>query len=115
MASSLRTALELEPGHQGATLALASLLIDKGETDEAVTLLGRIPETAESRHLLALARLKAKGEDRLGDVTARLDQLLDQVKADQAARQEFLDILEALGPEDPRTARYRREFTSRIF
>jgi putative thioredoxin len=37
------------------------------------------------------------------------------VKGDDAARQEFLDLLELLGPEDPRTGAYRRQLTSRLF
>jgi putative thioredoxin len=41
--------------------------------------------------------------------------LLDQVKADDAARQEFVDLLELLGPDDPRTGSYRRQLTSRLF
>src|ERR1700761_8692643 len=62
--ASLRRALELEPASSDVILALAGLLIAEGGVsadgtrgkDEAVALLARIPETAESRHLLALAR-----------------------------------------------------------
>ena len=41
--------------------------------------------------------------------------LLGQVRDDEAARQEFVDILEVMGPDDPRTAHYRRQLTSRLF
>jgi putative thioredoxin len=41
--------------------------------------------------------------------------LLDQVKDDEDARQEFVDLLEVLGPDDPLTARYRRALTARLF
>ena len=34
--------------------------------------------------------------------------LLDRVKDDDDARQQFVDILELMGPDDPRTADYRR-------
>ena len=44
---SLRRALELEPDHPAACAALARILVDRGEPDEALTLLARIPETAE--------------------------------------------------------------------
>ena len=44
-----------------------------------------------------------------------LDALLDRVKDDEAARQRFLDLLEVLGPDDPRTAGYRKQLTSRLF
>ena len=37
------------------------------------------------------------------------------MKDDDAARQEFVDLLELMGPDDPRTAQYRRQLTSRLF
>src|SRR5262245_59436030 len=53
--SSLRAALDLEPGHERAVVALAELLVEKGQGDEALALLERIPETAETRRVAALA------------------------------------------------------------
>jgi putative thioredoxin len=117
--ASLRAALELEPGHVEAVVALAELLVKQARpesTEEALSLLARIPETAETRRVAALARM---GGDPVlvtsGDVESRLDALLDKVKADEVARQQFVDLLEVLGPEDPRTAPYRRALTSRLF
>src|SRR5271166_2290535 len=55
--ASLRRALELEPDHAAAIEGLASILIDRGEAAEALTLLGRLPETESSRTLAARARL----------------------------------------------------------
>jgi putative thioredoxin len=49
------------------------------------------------------------------DATAVLDALLDRVRDDEDARQEYLDLLEALGPDDPRTLRYRKALSSRLF
>lgn len=49
------------------------------------------------------------------DVTGLLDALLERVHDDEAARQEFVDLLETLGPDDPRTASYRRALASRLF
>jgi putative thioredoxin len=49
------------------------------------------------------------------EIPARLDELLDSVKGDDAARQQFVDLLELLGPDDPRTADYRRKLTARLF
>ena len=37
------------------------------------------------------------------------------MKADDDARQEFVDILELMGPDDPRTADYRRKLTAHLF
>jgi putative thioredoxin len=117
--SSLRRALELEPANEKAVLGLAALLVEKGGADnrgDALALLARIPETAEVRRIAALARV---GEEINGDggrdVEAKLDGLLDQVKDDEDARQEFLDLLEVLGADDPRTARYRKALTARLF
>jgi putative thioredoxin len=48
-------------------------------------------------------------------VGAVLDELLERVRDDEAARQEFLDLLETLGPEDPRTSSYRKSLAARLF
>jgi putative thioredoxin len=109
---SLRKALELEPGHHDATVALADLLVERGENDEALRLLDTIPDTTATRHVAARART---GGDELSDVDARLDALLERVRDDEEARQQFLDLLELLGPDDPRTASYRKALTSRLF
>lgn len=108
---SLRKALELQPDHEGAVIALASLLVKRGENEEALELLKRVPETPEVRHVAALARVGSPPTD----VDARLDQLLERVKTDDAARQEFLDLLETLDPEDPRRGSYRRALATRLF
>ena len=49
------------------------------------------------------------------DVGTLLDGLLERVKDDPDARQEFLDLLETLGPDDPRTLGYRKALSSRLF
>ena len=113
---SLRKALELEPGHAGAVVALAELLVEGGANDEALALLGRVPETAEVRRVAALARVgAAAAANDEGDVESRLQRLLDRVKHDEGARQEFVDLLEVLGPDDPRTPAYRRALASRLY
>ena len=113
---ALRAALDLQPDHAGAVVALAELLVGSGSTDEALALLARIPETAEVRRVAALARMGGSAGVPSGDdVSSKLDALLERVKGDEVARQEFLDLLEVLGPEDPRTLRYRRAMTSRLF
>jgi putative thioredoxin len=111
----LRRALQLEPDHPVAVPALAALLIARGDTDEAVTLLGRVPETPDARRLLAEARLAGRADVAGADPASLLDGLLDRVKDDPDARQEFLDLLETLGPDDPRTLGYRKALASRLF
>jgi len=114
--ASLRQALELQHDHPVAVVALAELLAGRGLGEEALALLTRVPETAESRRVAALARLGQNG-DAGGDgpLDARLDALLDRVKDDDDARREFVDLLEMLGADDPRTPRYRRALASRLY
>jgi putative thioredoxin len=116
--TSLRAAVELEPGNERAIVALAEHLVGGGHNDDALALLERIPETAEARRVAALARLgsDAKLASASADgVETKLDELLERVKDDEEARQEFVDLLEIMGPDDPRTAQYRRALTSRLF
>ncbi|HEX2047123.1 MAG TPA: tetratricopeptide repeat protein [Acidimicrobiales bacterium] len=113
--ASLRRALELEPDHPRAVVALAELLVEGGEGEEALALLARVPETAESRRVAALARLGSNGATEAPDVDARLQRLLERVKDDEAARREYVDLLEMLGTDDPRTTHYRRALASRIY
>lgn len=44
-----------------------------------------------------------------------LEALLDHVKADEQARQQYLDLLAVMGPDDPRTAKYRKLLTTRLY
>lgn len=119
---SLRRAVELEPANERALLSLASLLVADGSAperrEEALRLLARLPESAETRHIAAQARLGEGAETAAGGtdgIEVKLDDLLERVRSDEAARQEFLDLLEILGPEDPRTAAYRKALTARLF
>jgi putative thioredoxin len=109
---SLRKALDLDPDNEPAIVKLAELLVGEGQSGEALEILGRIPETPETRRVAALART---GEAPGDDIEVRLQGLLERVKEDDAARQEFVDLLELLGPDDPRTASYRRQLTARLF
>jgi putative thioredoxin len=110
---SLRAVLDLQSDHPGAVVALAELLATSGRGPEALELLPRIPESADTRRVAALARA---GTDAVtDDVDAKLDGLLLTVKGDDDARREFLDLLELLGPGDPRTAAYRKRLTTALY
>jgi putative thioredoxin len=102
----------VEPGNAEAVVAMARLLVKTERSEEALQVLARIPETDEVRQIAAAARLAA---DPVDDFDAQLVQLLDVVKTDEVARQKYLDILETMGPDDPRTARYRKQLTARLF
>jgi putative thioredoxin len=113
--ASLRQALELEPDHAGATEGLARVLIDRGDAAGALAALQRLPETETGRALAAEARLLEAGVDLGGGVEAKLDELLERVRDDDAARQEFVDLLETMGADNPRTNDYRRALSARLF
>ena len=108
--ASLRQALELEPGNEDAVVALAELLVDAGRRRGGAGAAGAHP--GDRAHPPGRRRAPALGDARPSDdYDATLDALLDRVKDDEEARQEFVDILELMGPDDPRTADYRRKLT----
>lgn len=110
--ASLRQALDMQPDSEDVIVALGELLVADGRNEEALALLARIPETDRTRHVAALARVNLPPDD---DHDATLTALLERVKGDDEARQQFVDILELMGPLDPRTAQYRRQLASRLY
>jgi putative thioredoxin len=112
--ASLRAALELEPDNADVITDLAELLAGDDRGPDALELLARIPETPETRRIAAYIR---SGGVYTSDeqIENRLSILLDTVKDDDEARQEFVDLLELLGADDPRTGTWRRQLTSRLF
>ncbi len=116
--ASLRAALEIEADNAAAVTALAALLIDDGRAAEAVGLLERVAETPETRRLIALARVQDSGDAPAGGapgIEAELAELLAAVKGDEDARQRFVDLLEVLGPDDPRTSAWRKRLSTALF
>ena len=109
---ALRDAVALAPGNEDAICTLADLLIRTGRAEEALTFLVRLPETDRVRKLGATARLAMNPVDNL-DV--ELNALLLRVKDDEAARREYLDILETMGTNDSRTSKYRKLLTQKLF
>ena len=53
---SLRIALSVEPANEDVIVALAELLIAEGNSDEALALLARIPESDRTRHVVQCKR-----------------------------------------------------------
>lgn len=116
--ASLLQVLEGQPDHAGAIVALAELYVHAGRADEALAVLARIPETADTRRVAAMARTGIEdvaASPQLDHVEGKLDDLLTRVKGDDDARQEFVDLLEVLGPDDPRTADYRKALSRQLF
>jgi len=112
--ASLRAALELDADHEGAVVGLAELLVERGETDEALALLGRIPETPEVRRVSALARMGGVPEGGDAGVEAQLGELLGRVRDDDEARKAFVDLLEVLSGDEERAA-WRRKLSAQLF
>ena len=112
--ASLRAALELEPDNVDVIVDLAEFLVGDDRGDEALEVMARIPENADTRRITALIR---SGGAYVTDdaIESRLTELLEVVKGDDEARQEFVDLLELLGADDPRTSAWRRQLTSRLF
>jgi putative thioredoxin len=81
---SLRAVLEVDPANEDAIVGLAELLIVRGENEEALALLSRIPESDRTRPLAAKARVGFVPDD---DHDATLTGLLDRVQEDDEARQ----------------------------
>jgi putative thioredoxin len=114
---SLRKAIQLDPGNEDAVIALATLLVGQQQFEEALALLERIPESERTRPIAAAARL---GEPQAGEAPSdeydeKLSALLPRVKDDDDARQQFVDILEVMGTDDPRTAEYRKKLSRELF
>ena len=55
------------------------------------------------------------GEAPSDEYDAKLSALLPRVKDDDDARQQFVDILEVMGTDDPRTAEYRKKLSRELF
>jgi putative thioredoxin len=58
----LRQALDDDPGHRDAVVALATRLVERGDRDEAAALLARIPADADVRQLLAELALAGQAD-----------------------------------------------------
>jgi len=111
---SLRRAFELEPDNADVITDLAELLAGEDRGEEALELLAKIPETAETRRIAAYVRSAGKFVTD-ESIENRLAELLPTVKGNDDARLEFLDLLELLGSEDPRSQQWRKQLTNYLF
>ncbi|MFT5531644.1 MAG: putative thioredoxin [Candidatus Poriferisodalaceae bacterium] len=111
--TSLLAALEIESDHVEGVTKLADLMVADGRGDEAIALMKRIPESPETRRIAALARTGDLAET--DEVNDELATLLTKVKTDDDARQRFVDLLEVMGADDPRTAGWRKKLSGALF
>ncbi len=110
--ASLREALKMEPTNEQVVLALGALLLSNGTVTDALEILQRVPQTPKVAGLVERAKAMFVPDD---NYAVQLDALLPLVKADEEARKRFLEILDTMGPGDPRTATYRRKMTGMLF
>jgi putative thioredoxin len=123
--ASLRRALELEPNHPTARRELGRLLVQRGDTEEALELLEGLAGDFEADGLAARARL-AGDEDLAqafaawdeGDVETALE-LLQDALADAERRDDVRRIMVAifteLGADHPLAREHRRRLSAALF
>ena len=110
--TSLRKALEAEPTNEAVVIALAELLVARNDCTAALEILKTIPETDRVRVTIAAARSAFVPDD---EYDKQLTALLLSVKTDDQAKQQYLDTLQKMGPNDPRTSDYRKKLTAQLF
>src|SRR3954447_2872582 len=133
---SLRKALELDPRNATAGVKLGRLLLQRGETDDALELLDRFPGDFEAEGLAARARLLANvGEDRTdgagtltrafeawdaGDLEGALEGLqsvigeTDDPDRRDLLRQVMVAIFTELGADHPLAREHRRRLAAAL-
>jgi putative thioredoxin len=112
---SLREALERDPENADAAVALGDLLRRTDRLDEAETVLTPFANTLAAKTVLARVRLQRSGVSLEGDLDLTLEHLLGQVSLDPSAKESLLEILDALGPEDPRYVSFRRRLANLLY
>ncbi len=126
--ASLRRAVELEPARADAAVPLARLLHERGEDDEALELLGRVPGDFAGAGLAARIALERAGTPDLadafealdaGDHERALDLLIEALpNADGAkddVRKVVVGVLDELGVEDPLARDARRRLAAALY
>jgi putative thioredoxin len=123
----LRRALALEPSREDAGLALARILIDRGERDAALTVLDEFPGSFPAAGLAARLRLEQEEDLReafaaldAGDHQRGLDALIAAIAEAEDGRREDLrravvGVLDELGVEHPLARESRRKLASALY
>jgi len=112
---SLRAALELDATNVDAAVSLGDLLRQSDRLDEADEVLKPFENVVAAKTVLARIRLQRSGVSLDGDLDLTLEHLLEQATNESSAKDSLLEILDALGPEDPRYVSYRRKLASRLY
>ncbi|HEY1761274.1 MAG TPA: thioredoxin [Acidimicrobiales bacterium] len=113
--ASLREALALDPKNADAAIALGDFLFKASRLDEAEAVLEPFSTIVAAKTVLARIRLQRSGVSLDGDLDLTLDHLLEQSATNDELKAQLLEVLDALGPEDPRYVSYRRRLASRLY
>ena len=125
---SLRRALELEPDRADAALALARILHQRGEAQEALAVLSAVHGNFAADGLAARIRLEGAGALDLlpafaaldaGDRSRALDALISAIRPSRRERDDIrrvvVGILDELGGDDPLAASSRARLAAALY
>ena len=125
---SLQRALELEPTRADAAVPYARLLRDRGEDDEALAVLGRVPGSFAADGLAARIKLEQGATNGLSEAFAALDDgeqergldlLIAALPGADGAREDIrrvvVGVLDELGVEHPLARSARRKLAAALY
>jgi putative thioredoxin len=125
---SLRQALELEPRRPDAAVALARILHSRGDSDEALELVERLPGDFGAEGLASRIALERHESPALGEAFAALDDgdqeraldlLLEFLPSADGSRDDvrrvIVGILDELGVEHPLAREARRRLAAALY
>jgi putative thioredoxin len=126
--ASLRRAVELEPTRADAIVPLARMLHERGDLDDALELLARVPGSFAADGLAARIGIEQSGTPDLsrawtaldaGDREQALDLLLDALPQVDGARDDIrrvvVGVLDELGVDSPLARESRRRLASALY
>jgi len=126
--AALRQALELQPGRSDAAVALARILLARGEEDEALATLDNAPGGFQSEGLAAQIRLTQADDididaavkaldagDREGGVDLLLDAIPGAGDHTDDLRRMIVAVLDELGVEHPAARDARRRLATALY
>jgi putative thioredoxin len=129
--ASLRRAIELEPGRADARVALATMLLERGESEAAIELLRPVEHDPGAAGLLARLELAADPEAPAtvapalaalanGDSEGALEGLLDAASNSQGdtrdrVRRVMVGVFGELGSDHPLSVSYRRQLARALY
>jgi putative thioredoxin len=113
--ASIREAVAMDPTNVEAAVALADFLRQDDRLDEAETLLTPFAHVLAAKTVLARIRLQRSGVRLDGDLDLTLEHLLEQSSTNDESKVQLLEVLDALGPDDPRYVSFRRRLASRLY